>query len=81
MQIFNYCNKFNDNVINYIKKQSETSLNQKLILDKLTNSYNLIELEQKEFINQYLKPNPYPLKCLKLSEEKEKASLSEKEKK
>jgi len=81
MQIFNYCNKFNDNVINYLKKQSETSLNQKLILDKLTNSYNLIELEQKEFINQYLKPNPYPLKCLKLSEEKEKASLSEKEKK
>ena len=84
MQIFNYCNKFNDNVINYIKKQSETSLNQKLILDKLTNSYNLKELEQKEFTNQYLKLNPYPLKCLKLSEEKEKvkekSNLSEKEK-
>ena len=82
MQIFNYCNKFNDNVINYIKKQSETSLNQKLILDKLTNSYNLKELELKEFTNQYLKLNPYPLKCLKLSEEKEKekSNLSEKEK-
>ena len=79
MQIFNYCNKFNDNIINYLKKQSETSLNQKLILDKLTKTYNLKLLEQKEFLNYYLKPNPYPLKCLKLSEENE--NLSEKEKK
>ena len=71
MNIFNYCNKFNDCVINYIKKQNETSLNQKLILDNLTNSFNLKELEKKEFINLYLKPNPHPLKCLKLSEEKE----------
>ena len=81
MQIFNYCNKLNDNVINYLKKQSETSLNQKLILDKLTNSFDLKLLEQKEFLNQYLKPNPYPLKCLKLSEEKEKLSEKDKKKK
>ena len=77
MTIFNYCNKFNDCVINYIKKQNETSLNQKLILDNLTNTFNLKELEKQEFINLYLKPNPHPLKCLKLSEEKE--YLSEKE--
>ena len=43
MQIFNYCNKFNDNVINYIKKQSETSLNQKLI--------NLIYPKKKKIRN------------------------------
>ena len=81
MQIYNYCNKFNDNVINYIKKQNETSLNQKSILDKLTNSYNLQKIEEKEFVNEYLKPNPYPLKCLKLSEEKENISEKEKRKK
>ena len=81
MQIYNYCNKFNDNVINYIKKQNETSLNQKLILDNLTNSYNLKELEEKEFKKQYLKPNPYILKCLKLSEEKDDLLEKDKRKK
>ena len=71
MQIFNYCNKFNDSVMNFIKKQNETILNQKLILDNLTNIFDLKELEKKEFSGQYLKANPYPLKCLKLSEEKD----------
>ena len=26
MQIFNYCTKFNDNIINYLKKQKEINL-------------------------------------------------------
>lgn len=70
-QLFNYCNKFNSNVVNYINKQNETCLNQKLILDDLTKSFNLKEIEEKEFIGEYLTANPYPLKSLKLAEEKE----------
>lgn len=49
MQIFNYCNKFNDSVMNFIKKQNETILNQKLILDNLTNIFDLKELEKRNF--------------------------------
>ena len=83
MQIFNYCTKFNDNIINYLKKQNETSLTQKSILDKVLSSFDLKKLEENQFINQYLKPNPYPLKCLKLAEEteKQKENISDKEKK
>ena len=70
-QMFNYCNKFNDNLINYINKQNETCLNQKSILDDLTKNFNLKEIEIKEFADEYLTINPYPLKCLTTAEEKE----------
>ena len=71
-KIFYYCNSFNDNIITCLKKQNETSLSQKLILDKLNEKNNLTELEQKELKNHFLKPIPYSLKCLKMEEEEEK---------
>ena len=77
LKIFNFCNKFNENIMNYLKKLKETSSNQKLVLDDLTKNYNLNLIEEKEFKNQYLKPNSYLLKCLKISQNNEK--LSEKE--
>ena len=82
MQIFNYCTKFNDNIINYLKKQKEINLTQKSILEKVSKSFDLKKIEENQFINHYLKTNPYPLKCLKLSEEseKQKENISEKEK-
>lgn len=70
-QIFNYCHSFNDNIISCLKKQNETCLNQKLLLDNLNKENNLTELEDKELNKHFLMPNPYSLKCLKMEEEEE----------
>ena len=78
LKIFNFCSKFNENIMNYLKKLKETISNQKLVLDDLTKNYNLDLIEEKEFKNHYLKPNPYLLKCLKISENNENSENKEK---
>ena len=69
-QIVNYCHSFNDNILEYLKKQNETCLNQKSLLDEL-NENNINELEEKDLNKHFLKPNLYSLKCLKMTDEEE----------
>ena len=80
-QISNYCNSFNDSILTYLKKQNETCLNQKSILESLSNKENIIELEGKELNKYFLKPNLYSLKCLKMEESFENDIKSDKKNK
>ena len=70
-QIFNYCHSFNDSILYYLKKQHENCLNQKLILENLIKTNNIIESEGKDLNKYFLKPNLYCLKCLKMEESSE----------
>lgn len=70
-QIVNYCHSFNDNALEYLKKQNETCLNQKALFDELNENNNINELEEKNLSKHFLKPNLYSLKCLKMADEAE----------
>ena len=73
--IFDYTNSFNENILSCLKKQNETCLNQKTVLDNLNTKNNLTELEEKELKRHFLKPNPYSLKCLKIEEYEEEEKI------
>ena len=70
-EIFNYCNSFNENLLSSLKKQNETCLSQKLVLNNLNTKNNLTETEDKNLEIHFIKPIPYSLKCLKMQEDEE----------